>query len=74
LEQAAGTRADEAWLAHLRLFATYFEYLLRRLELLTEMQALVSANRDTGALPQAARTQLLQREQVHLAVQELRCG
>ena len=34
-----------AWTGHLRLFATYFEYHLRRLELIAQMQELAVANR-----------------------------
>ena len=41
---AAGPDRD-AWSRQLRLFATYFEYHLRRLELISQMQELALANR-----------------------------
>lgn len=59
LARAAGPRADPGWLAHLRLFGTYFEYHLRRLEMLTQMQGLVAASRGAGSLPPGERTRLL---------------
>lgn len=59
LKQAAGGRGDAARFAHLRLFGTYFNYLLRWLELFTEMQALVAANRGADSPPESARAKLL---------------
>jgi len=59
LEQTVGEHGDAAWFAHMHLFGTYFQYHLRRLELFSEMQSLVLANRDAGALPEDARSRLL---------------
>ena len=59
LEQSVGDGGDATWFAHMHLFATYFQYHLRRLELFSEMQSLVLANRDAGALPEDARSRVL---------------
>jgi len=59
LEASVRLRGDAKWFAHMRLFPTYFEYLLRRLEALSEMEAIVAANRDVEALPRDARERLI---------------
>jgi len=59
LQAAAGEHADGKWFAHLHLFGTYFEYHLRRLELLWEMQGLVAAHAEARPLPEEVRSRLL---------------
>ena len=72
LEQGAGDPAHAKWFAHVRLFGTYFEYHLRRLECFSRMQALVADNKsaltDPGGLPEAVRRELIA---LHREVYEL---
>ncbi len=59
LESSVRSRGGAKWFAHMRLFATYFDYLLRRLEALSAMESLVLAHRDAPELPADARARLI---------------
>jgi hypothetical protein len=63
LEDAVGEGSHAKWFGHVRLFGTYFEYHLRRLEDFSAMRDIVRANRDLLAkgtpLPEEARRRLL---------------
>jgi len=75
LEKGAGPEAQAAWFRHLDLFATYFEYHLRRLEILSRTCELVAENKRAldapAGLPAGLREQLLA---MHREVYELAEG
>ena len=63
LEESAANGRHATWFGHLKLFAAYVEYHLKRLEIFSQMCELVAANRQAGeggeGLPTAVREQLL---------------
>jgi hypothetical protein len=63
LEEASGRGGGDPWFRHLALFGTYFEYHLRRLEVLSESLAIVLEHRKVlegaGSLPAPVRERLL---------------
>ena len=70
--KAVHDKRHDAWFRHLGLFATYFDYHLRRLEALSEMCEVVAKNRDAAerpeGLPEPLRRQLIEK---HRQVYEL---
>ncbi len=63
LRTAVAAPRHDCWFRHLGLFATYFEYHLRRLEVFSQMSDLVVKNKQAAqkpeGLPEAIRRQLL---------------
>lgn len=61
LERAVGDRSHAKWFAHVRLFGTYFDYHLRRLENFSLMRAIVAENQGApdGGLPEDVRQKLI---------------
>lgn len=61
--RAVADGRHDAWFRHLSLFATYFEYHLRRLELFSEMAQLVAQFKEAAekpeGLPEAVRQRLI---------------
>jgi hypothetical protein len=70
--KAVGDGQHDPWFRHLALFATYFDYHLRRLEAFSEMCEVVAKNRKAAerpeGLPETTRQQLIGR---HREVYEL---
>ncbi len=72
-----GAEHDAAWLAHVRLYGSFVEYHLRRLQLTEQMIALVAAPRDATRvfepLDQHARMRLVEDYEAILAAAKLFC-
>ncbi len=76
LEQGDGSERSAGWIAHVRLYGPFVEYHLRRLEIFSQMFALVSTHSDallaSEPLNQKARAQLIgDYEAIHRAAEPL---
>jgi hypothetical protein len=67
LKEGTDQKAHEKWFAHAGLYGTFFEYYLRRVELLGKMHDLIVSNRQSvangGSLSGPLRQQLIAMEQ-----------
>ncbi|MHB9036197.1 MAG: hypothetical protein ACYC64_05990 [Armatimonadota bacterium] len=74
LKSAVGGEEHAGWFAHVSLFGTYFEYHLKRLEIITEMDAIVRSNKGvldaSGGLEKDARDQLIAKHREVYALAE----
>lgn len=63
LEEGAGQPAHKEWFSQVGLYGTYFNYQLRRLELLIKMESVTAANKQTvesgRPLPDSLRKELI---------------